>query len=223
MKFPRGTVLRWTPKALNTKTQGSSQRDPDDRMVVLSPNEVMFVYNGVIEQLDMYKRKDSYVVSCGRVENVWHRLRVDAAEVKRCGAESLVSEFKLIVTAKYEGRGSTKNAELNPAIKVLKLKEDLRLAEEDLRNADAANKLEKFREERAAALALKETERIKEEQILQTRLVGSVVKEVHYDNAYEGSITLVFASDVSITFTASGDDATYLGWTVNDGLKPFNA
>lgn len=105
MKFNRGTLLRWTPKALNPRSEGSAQRHVDDRMVVLSHDEVMFVRNGVIEQMDMYKTQDSYVCGAGLVADLMPpRLRVHAEEVRRCSADALVSEFKLIVTSKYEGR-----------------------------------------------------------------------------------------------------------------------
>lgn len=103
MKYPRGTVLKWTKKALDPKREGASQRTPDDRMIVLSHDEVMFVHAGIVEQVDVYKTHDSYVEPAADVYPK-NYLRIDAAEVKRCNAQTLVKEFNMKVTKKYEGR-----------------------------------------------------------------------------------------------------------------------
>jgi hypothetical protein len=111
VKYTRGTYLRWTTKALDPKREGSSQRSLDDRMILLSHNEVAFVHAGVVEQLDMYKTVDSYVRLApyttldGTLTTQAPRgLKVDRAEVKRCSADALVKEFGFVLTKRYEGR-----------------------------------------------------------------------------------------------------------------------
>lgn len=102
MKYPRGSYLQWTEKALSPKREGSSQRSKDDRMIVISHDEVAFVHKGVVEQLDMYKTHDSYVTLAK--EPMPKGLKVDKAEVLRCNADVLVKEFGLVVTPDYKGR-----------------------------------------------------------------------------------------------------------------------
>jgi len=102
MKYSRGTVLQWTPKALNPKTIGASQRNAKDRMVVISHNEAMFVHNNIIEQMDMYKTHDSYVQPSG--EQQLNGLVVDRDEVLRVGGQELVKEFNIKVVSSYRGR-----------------------------------------------------------------------------------------------------------------------
>lgn len=103
MKYSRGTVLRWTPKAMDPRREGARRCGHEDRMIVLSHDEVMFVHCGIVEQMDMYKTQDSYVTSVGLIETLG-LLRVDIAEVKRVNGQTLVKEFGLKVTKTYEGR-----------------------------------------------------------------------------------------------------------------------
>jgi hypothetical protein len=92
MKYPRGTILKWTKKALSPKREGASQRASDDRMVVLSHDEVIWYRDGIVNQLDMYKTQDSYVEPA-LGEAMPKGLPVDAEEVRRCNGDILVSEF----------------------------------------------------------------------------------------------------------------------------------
>jgi hypothetical protein len=98
MKYPRGSYLQWTPKALKL----SRERHLEDRMIVLSHDEVAMVHKGVVEQLDMYKTQDCYVKLA--TEPCPKGLRVDRLELVRCNAECLVKEFGFKITKNYQGR-----------------------------------------------------------------------------------------------------------------------
>lgn len=66
MKYPRGTVLRWTAKALSSSRAGSSQRNSEQRMVVVDATTVILYSGSRIEDPAMHKSQDSYVEKSGQ-------------------------------------------------------------------------------------------------------------------------------------------------------------
>lgn len=64
MKYPRGTVLKWTAKALKPRRSpvtGEGQRHPDDRLVVLTADTMILYRWPRIETTDLLKTQDSFV------------------------------------------------------------------------------------------------------------------------------------------------------------------
>lgn len=57
MTYPRGTVLRWTAKAMRS----ARSRTQADRMIVLDDRTVVWFTNGCVLQTDMLKKQDSFV------------------------------------------------------------------------------------------------------------------------------------------------------------------
>lgn len=93
MKYPRGTVLKWTRKAM----AASAQAMPYDRMIVLDASTVIWYDANTNEVLatDMFKTQDSYVeVADGRTP---HGLTIDVKEMSNDpGIPALIAEFGMV-------------------------------------------------------------------------------------------------------------------------------
>ena len=62
MKYERGSVLKWSPKAMRPSSPGSQHRYPGHRMAVLTEQTVILYGPASVLDPAMHKTQDSYVV-----------------------------------------------------------------------------------------------------------------------------------------------------------------
>lgn len=101
MKYPRGTVMEWTPKALRILPKRESDTDASELkeqlLIVVDECSVICVRNGHVEHLDMYKTQDSFVQQSTK------RMRFDSITISQSEVaaykhgQRLVNEFGFIV------------------------------------------------------------------------------------------------------------------------------